>query len=60
MNAGMSADPSHMRDVTRASVSQSGVSIGDSVAGSSFDSISTASARSPSASRIIAIASSPV
>jgi hypothetical protein len=49
-----------MRLVTRDKVSHSGVSVGDSVAGSSFDVTSTESARSPSASRSISSAWSPV
>ena len=41
MIVGTSAEPSHEAAVTRASESHSGVSIGDAVAGSSFDVIST-------------------
>ena len=60
MSDGTSAEPSHRRALVRASESHNGVSVGDDVAGSSFDSISTRSARSPSASRSSAVASAPL
>ena len=59
MSDGTNAEPLQSAALVRDRESHSGVSIGDDVAGSSFDSTSTASARSPSASRSSSVASAP-